>query len=229
MGVAISVLEGAAPRVDGDERNPLAPVRPAASPRRGRRARAVVWPSIVLVITLIVAWQLAAASSAHSIIVTTDARALVCGKGQELTPKESGRYIEVARLTPTLNCNLRIRIYNDGVFPVDISSATFGGLGSGSLAATINSVDGLPAAYKNDRIDASGKLQNPELAPGAEYTLVAHITASQRTCNSDGVTIWYSGEPTLSVTSLGVTSTRDPTAVLFGFRGTKQSTYAGCP
>jgi hypothetical protein len=198
--------------------------------RSGRRpSRAVLGGSIIaIVVILFVAWQSAAAASARAIIVTTDARPLICAKGQEFTTKVAGRYIEMARLMPALDCTLRVRIYNDGIFPVHIDAATYSLLGARGVTAHIGIIDGQPSSKSNRGIDATGDLQNGDLPPGGEFTLVAHISASGLTCYSDGSSVWWSNEsPILSLTILGTSQSREPSDVRFGFEGTKQSA-SGC-
>jgi hypothetical protein len=228
-----------APMKDADANPPPHSSAPAVHGARRRPSRrAVGWSIAAVVVILIVAWQVAVATSVQAVKVTMDSRPLICARGQEVTRDLSGHFIELARLTPALDCNLRIHIYNDGVLPVHLDDATFVLLGSEGVTAHVDIIDGQPShdvsegdAFGDEQggLDEVGRFQDGDLAPGQAYILVAHISPSKETCYSAGGSISFPyGTPSIGVTALGITEARQPVDVEFGFLGTKQSTDKSC-
>ncbi len=204
-----------------------------------RRGKVAIGVGVGVVAALLIAWPVSATAETHAIVLTADARPLICAPGQEVTRKFDGYYTALARLTPALDCDLRIHIYNDGILPVHLDDATYNLLGADGVTAHADTIDGMPSrspqgndAFSDqgaDGDDAVGSFQDGDLAPGHSYTLVAHITASKVTCyDAGGAVLWPGNSPSIGVTSLGITESRAPTSVRFGFLGTKFSTDKAC-
>jgi hypothetical protein len=182
---------------------------------------------IVVVAALLVTWFSIAAATSSEVHITAGPSALSCTDGMVRTVNEANEQAQIALLTPSLNCELRVRIHNGGSVPIHIDRITYGGVGRESLVAHVDSIDG--RASKNDANgpDAYGVPATTMLAPGASISVTAHVTASKLTCDANGVTYFWGRNPVLNFTALGL-GTQKPSNLNFGFRGTKTSTDAGC-
>jgi hypothetical protein len=193
-----------------------------------RRGKVAIGIAAAVVVAGFIAWQIAGAAGAHDVVVTTDARPLVCAPGQELVQNSDGRYVELARLTPKLDCTLRIHVYNDSIFPVSVTNARFATLGPGSTVATIDDIADNPIPTRGGRIDASGPVLTLDvLQAGQGATVTAHVRAARTTCMGAGGSA-SEFETTFSLNILGLPEDRGATNVDFGFLGTSQSTSKAC-
>lgn len=190
-----------------------------------RRGKIAIGVSAAVVVVGLTGWSIAANAEAGSVLIAGDSRPMVCAQGQAVDRETGGIYYEYATLPPSLDCTLRIHVYNNGMFPVTLTSAHFLGLGKSSRLVTVDIVDGALAV--NHGYSASGQLSGPlqavtEIDPGEGTTFTVHIIASKHVCMSPGASS-EGLQPTLSFTTLGVTESREPTELYVGFIGTKSS------
>jgi hypothetical protein len=204
------------------------------APRRKLRLRYILVPTTVVfvVLALVISWFSVAAYAGNHVRITADSAALRCGAGETRTVTDDvdpGADLQIALLTPALNCQLRLQVRNGGTVPIGIDRITYGGLGRESLVAYVDSIDGRASKNNDNGPDAYGVPTATSLAPGATMTVIAHITAAKLTCDGDGTTyFWDNQNPVLNLSVLGIGSERKPTDVHFGFRGTTVSMDAGC-
>jgi hypothetical protein len=200
-----------------------------------RRTKIAIGTSIGLAAALLIAWPISAAAESHAIVVTTDAKPFVCTNPADITTVHfQSRYAPAIRLNADVNCTIRIRVYNDGILPAEITSERFNILGRDAPTAYVYLVDGRPSHESHDdpfgnSDDAVGELQEiRELAPGGVTIVTAQVKLSRDECVSDGGFGLFQNEPELGVTVLGISVPRTPTDVNLGFVGTKQATSVDC-
>jgi hypothetical protein len=192
-----------------------------------RGGKVAIGVAIGVVAAVLITWPISASAESHAVIVTTDAKPFSCADSASLTDWKFGtRWVPAVYLTPKLDCNLHIRVYNDGILPAEITSAYFENMGPYSDFAHVDIIDGLQS---HGAEDAVGNLQNPRtLAPGEVMVLVVHLVEPKVPCMAPGSADGISASPEMGVTVLGIGVPRTPTDANFGYVGTKQSESPKC-
>ncbi|HEY4268555.1 MAG TPA: hypothetical protein VGM94_10235 [Galbitalea sp.] len=195
---------------------------------RGRRiALAIAIPLVVLVAAGVSASAITLSASTNAIIVTTDAKPFSCAnQGDVTTLRSQGRYIAGVNLNKDLDCDLHIRIHNDGDIPVEIDSIRFPSMGYYGRYAYFDIIAGQPSRGAEDAV---GIPTDPiEIDGGGAYILHVHVRLDKCARNSPGGAGSWDNEPALGVRILGVREEVKPTDVHLAFVATKYQSPKSC-
>jgi hypothetical protein len=189
--------------------------------RRGKIARAITIAAAALVVLAGTGIGIGIVDSANAIVVTTDIKPFHCKNPADLiTVHERGRYIAGIRAAQDLDCELRIRIHNDGAFAADISRVRFSDAGNyGSIY--FDQIDGMKSLGAADAV-SDPRLQL-RIEPGRTHVLTAHIRLPKYLCLSMNGFSYTTQDPTLTLQYLGMSIDRAPTSVSFGYTGAPYS------
>ena len=204
----------------------------SAMSRRGIRAAGVT--ALALGLVALITWPIAASVARGGVAVYPDARNVIC-EGGKASFKGDGDPVEETFTTsvtaaPGLNCYMRFHLRNDGAFPAYLHGATypFGGPESRG-GVRVDMIDYQETAPSGDGYDSTLTEDTAmEILPGDNYLLVAHFVFNPSACLAESTSVTTLG-PEITLSSLGIPATTEPTFGGLTVMGTKESRSAeGC-
>lgn len=198
-----------------------------------RRATAVGVVLLAALITVAVAWPVAAATARGAVVVRQDARPWICHSGTVRTVDLDNSdtqdiYASLVTVAPGMECQLRIVIDNHGSHAVTVNRVTVPFMGSASaLDVDAKQLDGdistvTPNRNSSDPEDANFTIPGGlEVSPGSTEILSVTVVYKKKAtgCSLQAGSSMSGLNPTVGVTAWGIPGDVSEQSSPVGFAG----------